>query len=87
MRAMSFTRTIPPSGVSRDYDISELLRGGKAALSKHGIGELLVAGSGLAANLDRRGFTVLCAWTALTISVTAMPSFANWSGFTQSLMA
>ena len=33
------------------------------------------------------GFTVFCAWIALTISGTVMPSFANWSGFTQSRIA
>ena len=30
---------------------------------------------------------MFCAWTALTMSVTVMPSFANWSGFTHSLIA
>ena len=55
-------------------------------MSEHGISKLLVRGSGLAARLPA-GFTVFCAWMALTISVTVMPSFANWSGFTHSLMA
>ncbi len=33
------------------------------------------------------GFTVFCDWIAFTISVTAIPNCARWSGLTQSLIA
>ena len=33
------------------------------------------------------GFTVFCAWMALTTSATVMPSFASWSGLSQTRMA